>query len=144
MKIKNKIRDWLFKDELEIIKSIRNETKTLYDNYEYIKPIVENSLKIFNEAKNEMNKSAKISDECRKTMNEICDIGVDIGFKDEYHNWAVICIHGRTEFVKFIQLGQNDIYSVAKFLKQFEYSKHRIDSPLGYKEMLDDLILKYK
>lgn len=142
MKIKNMIKKWLFKDELEVLHKIQNDYEKLKNDYTFITDTTFNSVNMFNEAKIEMKNTTKIVEECRKTMNAICDVGVDVGFHDNYHNWAVVCIHGKREFVKFVPLTQKDIMYVASFLKQFEYSKRRIDSPFGYTEMIEDCILK--
>jgi len=142
MSFKTRIKNWLFKDELHRLSELEKENKDIKSEYDWLKSITANSVDMFNQAKADMNKSTGIAEQCRKTMNAICDVGVDIGFRDEYHNWAVVCIHGKTEFVKFIPLTQKDIRYVADFLKQFEYSKRRIDSPLGYRNMIEDYILK--
>lgn len=132
----------MFKDDLEILHSLSKNIAQLESDYNWLRSVAENSVDMFNSAKRDMNRSTEIAEQCRKTMNSICDVGIDIGFRDDYHNWAVVCIHGKTEFVKFVPLTQKDIMSVADFLKQFEYSKRRVDSPFGYKDIIEDYIIK--
>jgi len=69
------------------------------------------------------------------------DIGADIEFYSEDHSWAVVCIAGKPEYVKFISLSKNDSRSVIDFLKRFQYSKHIVDSPIGFRRMLNDYFL---
>lgn len=75
-------------------------------------------------------------------MNDICDVGVDVA-RDEYHSWAVVCIHGKMDFMKFVPLNHSDIREVAQFLKRFEYSKRVVDSPFAYHGMIEDLIARF-
>ena len=77
-----------------------------------------------------------LADECRKTMNKICEVGTDIGFHSKEHSWAVICINGNKEYVKFMPLTGQDAREVMKFLKLFQYSQHTIDSPLAFRDMV--------
>jgi hypothetical protein len=142
LSIKKILKNWLFKDELDQLHKSEEYIKLLKNDYDWLKSVTASSVAMFNNAQSDMNHSTEIANQCRKTMNAICDVGIDIGFKDDYHNWAVICIHGKTEFVKFVPLIQKDVRYVADFLKQFEYSKRRIDSPLGYREMIEDYIIK--
>ena len=42
------------------------------------------------EAKRNCEDSQRELDECRKLLNQICDVGVDVGFRGEEHSWAVV------------------------------------------------------
>jgi hypothetical protein len=75
-------------------------------------------------------------------MNSICDVGTDIGLYSDDHSWAVICIHGKVDYVRFIDMRREDVMTITKFLKNFEYSNRVTDSPLNYKVMLEDMIIK--
>lgn len=86
--------------------------------------------------------ASKLADDCRKMMNSIADIGVDVGFHSEDHSWAVVCIQGRPEYVKFVPLEHRDAGDILRFLKQFEYSNRVIDSPLAFKGMVKDYMMK--
>lgn len=72
-------------------------------------------------------------------LNSVCDIGVDVGLHSKEHSWAVICIHGQMDYVKFVQMTGKDIREIASFLKRFTYSNRCIDSPFKY---INDMILK--
>ena len=74
-------------------------------------------------------------------ITQICNIGVDVGFTTEDHSWAVICIAGKPEYVKFLPLTYRDAKDVLHFLKQFEYSKQIVDSPIAFKNILNGRLL---
>lgn len=113
--IRDKIRKWLFNDM---------------------------ELKSLTQAAMAYHESQKELESCKKLMNEICDVGVDVGYHDTEHSWAVVCIHGKIEYVKFVPLTHKDAKSLLDFLKNFQYSKYVVDSPLGFKDMLRDRIVK--
>jgi hypothetical protein len=136
MKLKEKIKNWLFKEEINDIK----ETKAKYD--ELLKS-VERARATTNKAQEMHDKSHILLEDCRKFMNSICDVGTDVGFRDTDHSWAIICVHGKMDYVKFVDMSQRDIRSIADFLKNFEYSNRIIDSPLYYRKAFEDLILKW-
>lgn len=62
------------------------------------------------------------------TVENVVHIGTDIR---EYngHSWAVVCIEGKMNLVKFVDLGVKDARYVLDFLKQFEGGRHCIDTP---------------
>ena len=54
------------------------------------------------------------------------DVGVDVHEYDNKYSpsWAVISIQGkRTDFIKFIDLGQREIIDIQQFLRHFDRSK---------------------
>ena len=136
MKIKEKFKNWLFKEELNDIK----ETKEKYD--ELLKT-VDKAYRMLGEAKEMHDKSHTLLSDCHKFMNSICDVDTDIGYKDNEHSWAVVCIHGKMDYVKFIDMSQADIRTISRFLKEFEYSNRVTDSPMQYKHILEDMIKKW-
>ena len=134
--LKQRIRNWLFSDD---IKKYEDRIHKLEDDYDWLKSVTANSVSI-NNARRESNDVRQEAEKCRKLMNSICDVGVDVEFRDEYHSWAIVCIHGKLDFIKFAPLNHSDIRYVANFLKQFEYSRRVVDSPFACKGMIDDLI----
>ena len=74
-------------------------------------------------------------------FNEITDVAVDVNMEKDEHSWAVVCIAGKPEYVKFIPLSKNDTRSVIDFLKRFQYSKHIVDNPIRFRSMLNDYFL---
>lgn len=126
-KLKNQLKYWLFSSEIQRMNSMEKS--------------IEDAVNRFRMASIQLNNAEKEVEECRKLVTQLLDIGVDVGFHTEDHSWAVICIAGKPEYVKFLPLNYRDAKDVLRFLKQFEYSKQIIDSPLGFKSMLKDRIL---
>lgn len=135
MKLKEKLKNWLFADEIKELQKLKND-------YDWLENITRTSLVFLNDAKDKHKESHELLDNCRKLLNQICDIGVDVGFNTEEHSWAVICIAGHPEYVKFLPLTNRDARGVLDFLKQFQYSKQVIDSPIAFKHMVKDRFLE--
>jgi len=132
MRIMNKLREWLrnwmLADELREFAQAKED----YKKAEKFSRVSEGRYLA----------AMKIADDCRKMMNSITDVGVDVGFHSVDHSWAVVCIQGRPEYVKFVPLEHRDATDVLRFLKQFEYSNKVIDSPFAFKGMVKDYIMK--
>lgn len=78
-------------------------------------------------------------DVLHKTIENVVHIGTDVDANRTNHggSWAVVCIEGKMNIVKFVDLSRGDIRHVLDFLKQFEAAKHCIDMPyLAFKEEL--------
>ena len=134
-KLRNKLKNWLFADEIQRIK--------------HIERIIDDSVHRFRmasvqlgDAENQLHNAEKEVEECRKLLTQLVDIGVDVGFSTEEHSWAVICIAGKQEYVKFLPLNSGDARDVLRFLKQFEYSRRIVDSPLAFKNILKNEFLE--
>lgn len=56
------------------------------------------------------------------------NISADI-YPRENHSWAVISIHGKPEYVRFVNLSNNDMREIHSYLKRFEGTNRTIDSP---------------
>lgn len=132
MKLKDKFKRWLFADEIKRIESLENIHKKFDEWFK----ASDRMYSLSADAKRSCEESQKELVECRKLLNQICDGGVDVGFRGEEHSWAVICVAGRPEYVKFIPLNHGDARQVIDFLKQFQYSNNVIDSPLAFRDML--------
>ena len=136
-KIKDIIKQWLLKDELKEIAKI----KSFKTDYDYLVNISRRSLSLLNEAKDREEKSYTLLDDCHKFMNSICDVGTDIGYRDVDHSWAVICVHGARDYIKFVDMRQSDIRAIVSFLKTFERANRVTDSPF-HNSQIEDMILK--
>lgn len=128
MRLKDKIKELLFKEEIQRINKM--EQSLTYE---------ENRMRC---AAIQLNNAEKEIEECRRLLTQFIDIGVDVGFHTEEHSWAVICIAGHPEYVKFLPLTHRDARGVLDFLKQFQYSRQVIDSPIAFKSMLKDRFLE--
>lgn len=143
MKIKDKIREklkqWLLSDELQKINHAEKE--------------FEQAKNLYNDEKDRLNwhldraidsytASFKLVDDCHKLMNSMIDVGTDVGFHSDDHSWAVVCIKGHPEYVKFIPLSHKDARDVLDFLKRFRYSDRVVDSPFAFRGMVDHCIME--
>ena len=149
MKLKEKIKNWLLKEELNEIEKIKDklqateiEVKEIKETCDECLQRIDQAHKMLLEEINKHHKSYVLLEDCRKFMNSICDVGTDVGFKSDDHSWVVICVHGKMDYVKFVDMKQRDIMEITSFLKRFEYSNRVTDSPL-YKKVIEDMIVKW-
>jgi hypothetical protein len=75
------------------------------------------------------------------TIENICHIGTDVHYSKTGRSWAVICIEGNLNIVKFIDLDRKCAQDILYFLKQFEAGKYCIDSPCN--EIFYDGLFKF-
>lgn len=128
-KLKEKIRKWLLEilqPDIDALKNEINESTTA------LRFATNNC----NEATRQCQISIQQNEEMKKMYNQITDVAVDVGFHDLEYSWAVVCVEGRPEYVKFIPLSGADARTVMNFLRQFQYSKLIVDSPLRFKDKL--------
>lgn len=128
-KLKEKIRKWLLEILQPDIDALKNEINESTTALRFAK----NNC---NEAARQCQISTKQNEEMKKMYNQITDVAVDVGFHDSEYSWAVVCVKGRPEYVKFIPLSGADARTVMNFLRQFQYSKLIVDSPLRFKDKL--------
>ena len=124
MKLKEKIKEWLFASEIQQIQNIEKS--------------LEDTTHKFRMASIQLDNAEKELNECRKLLTQFCDVGVDVGFGSSDHSWAVICVNGKPEYVKFLPLNSKDTREVINFLKRFQDSHRIIDSPIAFRGMVDD------
>ena len=106
-KLKNKLRNWLFKEELNKLNLIERE----------------------------LDQSLETNVQLQKLITPLLDVGTDIGFRDD-HSWAVVCVKGKPEYVKFVSLEHKDTREIINFLKRYDKSNHVIDSPFAFRDMI--------
>lgn len=128
-KLKEKIRIWLLEILQPDIDALKNEINESTTELRFAK----NNC---NEAALQCQISIQQNEEMKKMYNRITDVAVDVGFHDVEHSWAVVCVEGRPEYVKFIPLSGADARTVMNFLRQFQYSQPIVDSPLRFKDKL--------
>ena len=128
-KLKEKIRKWLLEILQPDIDALKNEINESNTELRFAK----NNC---NESARQCQISIQQNKEMKKMYNQLTDVAVDVGFHDSEHSWAVVCIAGRPEYVKFIPLSRVDARTVMNFLRQFQYSQLIVDSPLKFKDEL--------
>lgn len=107
-----KVKDWLrnevFKEELE--------------DFRFMKMQCMNASAHSDHALQEV-------DEMKLLYQSITDVGVDVDYNR--HSWAVVCIEGRPEYVKFVDLTGAEAIDIKSFLNRFNKKKVIVDSPFG-------------
>lgn len=67
-------------------------------------------------------------------LKSLVDIGVDVHQRTP--SWAVICLKGKQEYVKFYGADDNTIQEILHFLRQFN-NCGIVDAPLPFKKFLE-------
>ncbi len=138
MKLKDKIRDklrlWLLADDIFQVEAAKKSYNDARGKCEYANMQLANATTAY---KN----SHKLVDDCQVMLNSMTDVGTDIGFYSDDHSWAVVCIKGHPEYVKFIPLSHKDAREVLEFLKHFRYSDRVVDSPFAFRDMVERCIM---
>ena len=129
--IKEKLKQWLFKDELETINKIATMEHEVGQAVERLRL----ATNIAYESKAISQESYDVNLQIQKLVTPLFDIGTDIGFHDN-HSWAVVCIQGKPEYVKFVSLESKDAKEVMDFLKHYQRSNHIIDSPSAFRNII--------
>lgn len=62
------------------------------------------------------------------TLKNVVSVGADVTY-DKNSSWAVVCIEGKCNVVKFFDLHGKYYDEMLRFLKQFESSRMCIDTP---------------
>lgn len=120
-----------FKDH-EIFNSIRfsDIESDAHDKTSYLRKLINNNA-------NDISHCQESVNVLRNTIENVVHIGTDAVANPNYgRSWSVICIEGKMNIVKFVDLDRRDSMEVLRFLKQFEAGKHCIDAP--YKEFFDE------
>ena len=63
-----------------------------------------------------------------KMLMDVINVGVDVHYKHD--SWAVVCIDGQPEYIKFLRLPAKDIREIKYFLRQYKNNYMIIDDPL--------------
>ena len=134
MNLKNKIKQWLFKDELDDLKT---DIFLLQKEMSSLSKTIESVTHRYYDAVRECDFAIKRYEDTQKLVNSMIDVGVDVGFHEDGHSWAVVCIAGKQEYVKFVPLERKSAKELLEWLKNFRYSNKVIDSPFAFRHMLD-------
>lgn len=109
-------------------KDLRNLTYNLNDN---TRKEIQQNISHFQQSVNTLH----------DTVENVVHIGTDVHMPQSGRSWAVVCIEGKINIVKFIDLDRKNAREVLDFLKHFEAGRHCVDAP--YKEMFYDGIFKF-
>lgn len=140
MKLKEKIKQWLLKDELDKFKEYEDLCRNAYSElekatakYQLSDIRLQNSTEVVNEG-------IKLNKQLKEMVTPILDVGLDYGMYED-HSWAVVCVKGKPEYVKFMPLDSKDTRTIINFLKQFNKDSRIVDSPLAFRNMFGDRII---
>lgn len=67
----------------------------------------------------------------KNTLRNVVSVGADVVSAEtsREHSWAVVCIEGKCNIVKFIDLKGKDFHYILDVLKHYEGSRMCIDAP---------------
>lgn len=125
-KLKTKLRKWL---EIELLEK----------DFTYYKDKIDRDL--FNK-ENDIQYNSDSIKILHNTVENVVHIGTDVRRHNDAHSWAVVCIEGKMNLVKFVDLNRNNAMDILHFLKQFEGGRNCVDAPC--QEMFYDGIFKFK
>jgi hypothetical protein len=122
------------KDMFNHTMNIKNCEKLIDDNWE-------STTRNFNELSkkciNTYSEQQEQINALNRTLQSVVSLGTDVVRPTEgSKSWAVVCIEGRYNIVKFIDLQGQDYRHILDYLKQFECSRRVIDTP--YKQMFEE------
>jgi seryl-tRNA synthetase len=112
------------------------------DNFKVLKKLIESTnddiSTLRKDYRNDYNELDNKYDSLHRTIQSCVKMGADIqqqgGYKGGTGSWAVVCFRrGNQDIVKFIDLdtcGRSG-YDMFNYLRQFDASKHSIDTPWG-------------
>lgn len=105
------------------------DKKILYNILQNKNNINQANYNIKNNEENIKNNEENI-DILHNTMRNVVSVGADVvRGNNRDRSWAVICIEGNYNIVKFIDMHGADYRYILDFLKQFEGSRMVIDAP---------------
>lgn len=106
--LKIKIKNWLKAKLIKLLELDEIEKKVAYNSQD---------LKYINSK--------------QQRLEGLLNIGVDISNYNE-ENWAVVCLKGKPEYIKFFQFNKRDTRYFLSYLKHFEKANITIDAPVFY------------
>lgn len=141
--LKQKLRSWLEIDICENTLELLNKTTNKnFDKVLYSIKAVDHKLEVYSKnIDSEISHFQESVNTLHTTIENIVHIGTDVRFNEREHSWAVVCIEGKINIVKFIELDKNNAKDMLHILKQFEGGRHCIDTP--YSNMFYDGIFKF-
>lgn len=139
-KIRTKLIQFLLIDSmeqhlLEEIKRLETESDKLCKSLLFTKQAIERD-------KNAIRANQKDIEVLQNTIQNVVSVGADVVPCSNGRSWAVICIEGNCNVVKFIDLYGADYHYILEFLKQFEGSRMVVDAPMHDMKYFTELFNK--
>lgn len=117
-KLKSKLFEWLFRDEL----------KQIIGTKESVMNTLQEVLNVSGSVKRTLRDVIIYEKRSKETLSRLEDISgsteVCVDVHKRSNSWAVICLQGeKSNFIKFVDLGEKDIREISHFLRNFERNK---------------------
>lgn len=120
--LKTKVRSFLGIDkEYKELLELKNAHERLHEDYKNY---------CCNYLHQRISQTEKDTKVLHTTLESILHIGTDFSNPNYGRSWAVICIEGNINIVKFVDLDRLNAREVLNFLKRYEGGRHCIDTPL--------------
>jgi len=130
-----KIKNWLRFKMVKFLRidSLINLIDKHVDNNEYAFNELRNLTYNLNNStrkdlKNDISHFQDSVNALHNTVENIVHIGTDVYKSEHGYSWAVICVEGKMNIVKFVDLDRKDAREIFDFLKHFEAGRHCIDA----------------
>lgn len=133
-KLKHKIRDYI-KDFLQIdeltskLESYKNDANRSIKD---IETELSSHKSTLNRHKKMQNEALVQIDALHNTVSSVVSMGSDIAPYGGGNSWAVVCIEGQYNVVKFFDLSHRDGREMLRVLKAFEGGRYVNDTPHDY------------
>ena len=122
-KLLRKLFFWLFKEDFERMNKLESDLKGL-----------------IHRQKCATQEAEVRAERIRQLMGNI-DVSVDV----HHHSgsWAVVSLQGtKTDYIKFIDLGNRDMMEIARFLRQYDRANVKIDASPFDRHMMNEEIYR--
>lgn len=129
--IKNKLHITSLENELcAVKKSLSNAEKEIMD--------LKSDNKIINQELDSLRQKYLKSTSQYNSLMELVDLGIDVNRFSERGptSWAVVCLAGKIEYMKFYVLGHNEMAEIHKFLKPYDEANRVVDAASHVKRFL--------
>lgn len=127
--IRTKLAQFLHIDDvLEHCCTEVNRLDKRIDSINYPPKIMDNNL---SDVKRKLELVQEELDIVKNTLRNVVSVGADVvpANMSKENSWAVVCIEGNCNIVKFIDLKGKDFYYILNVLKQYEGSRMCVDAP---------------
>lgn len=122
------------------ISSLEENFTNYRNNNDYTLTQLDN--KLYSHSKS-ISRNKESIDILHNTIESVVHIGTDV--RENHYNredsWAVVCIEGKINIVKFVPLERKNARDILDFLKHFEGGGHCIDTP--HKDFFYDGLWKF-
>lgn len=122
-KLLRKLFFWLFKEDFERMNKLESDLKGL-----------------IHRQKSATQEAEVHAARIKQLMGNI-DVSVDVHHRSG--SWAVVSLQGsKTDYIKFIDLGNRDMMEIARFLRQYDRANVKLDASPFDRHMMNEEIYR--